>query len=59
MVRTMRPAEHISGDHMALHPQIAAALKAMEAMDLPALNTQTPEAARAAAKGRPEQAAKT
>ena len=35
---------------MALHPQIAAALKAMEAMDLPALNTQTPEAARAAAK---------
>ena len=35
---------------MALHPQVASALKMAEELNLPALNTQTPEAARAAAK---------
>lgn len=37
---------------MALHPQVASALKVAEELNLPALNTQTPEAARAAAKER-------
>ena len=37
---------------MALHPQVAAVLKMAEEANLPALNTQTPEAARAAAKER-------
>lgn len=37
---------------MALHPQVASALKMAEELNLPALNTQTPEAARAAAKER-------
>ena len=37
---------------MALHPQVALALKMAEELNLPALNTQTPEAARAAAKER-------
>ena len=35
---------------MALHPQVASALKMAEELNLPALNTQTPEAARTAAK---------
>ena len=35
---------------LALHPQVAAVLKAAEELNLPALSTQTPEAARAAAK---------
>ena len=35
---------------MALHPQVAAVLKMAEEANLPALNTQTPEEARAAAK---------
>ncbi|MDP6823159.1 MAG: alpha/beta hydrolase [Dehalococcoidia bacterium] len=37
---------------MALHPQVAAALKMAEELNLPELNTQTPEAARASAKER-------
>jgi acetyl esterase len=41
---------------LALHPQVAAALKMAEELNLPALNTQTPEAARASAKERTKNA---
>ena len=41
---------------MPLHPQVATALKDVAKLNLPTLNTLTPEAARAAAKQRADNA---